>query len=139
MKKIFKILSILVMVFVLFSCANPSSDSTSGSQPSNPETPAVPTYSITFTTKDDSSLVQIMVDYLNTLPEFKNLKEGTEVMLCKHLYSNSDVSEITKEKVENSKYEFGLYYNAKPGIDSVVIGNEDVEVSVYDIVETGEY
>ena len=80
-----------------------------------------------------------MVDYLNTLPEFKNLKEDTEVMLCKHLYFNSDGSEITKEKVENSMYEFGLYYNAKPGIDSVVIGNEDVEVSVYDIVLTGEY
>lgn len=127
MKKIFKILSILVMVFVLFSCTDPSS---------NPEEP---TYSITFTTKDDSSLVQNMVDYLNTLPEFKNLKEGTEVMLCKHLYFNSDLSEITKEKVENSMYEFGLYYNAKPGIDSVVIGNEDVEVSVYDIVLTGEY
>lgn len=150
MNKILKILSILVIGFVMFSCSTPTNDPTpEESGPETPvetpsddpveETPAVPTYSITFTTKDDRSLVQIMVDYLNTLPEFKNLKEGTEVMLCKHLYFNSDGSEITKEKVENSMYEFGLYYNAKPGIDSVVIGNEDVEVSVYDIVLTGEY
>lgn len=144
MKKILKILSILVISFVMFSCSTPTNDPTPYiPEPSSPETPApnpeVQTYSFTFTTKDDRSLVQIMVDYLNTLPEFKNLKEDTEVMLCKHLYFNSDGSEITKEKVENSMYEFGLYYNAKPGIDSVVIGNEDVEVSVYDIVLTGEY
>ena len=152
MNKILKILSILVIGFVMFSCANPSSDSTSGSQPSSPETPVetpsddpveetpeVPTYSITFTTKDDRRVAQIITDYLNTLSEFKNREEGTEVMLYKHFYINSDGSEVTKEKVETSVYEFGVYYNAKPGIDSVVIGNEDVEVRVYDYVLTGEY
>ena len=125
MNKILKILSILVIGFVMFSCSTPTND---------PETPApnpeVQTYSITFTTKDNRSLVQIMVDYLNTLPEFKNLKEGTEVVLLKYLYTNDDASEFTKEKVENSMYEIGLYYNAKPGIDSVFIGNENIEVEV---------
>ena len=142
MNKILKILSILVIGFVMFSCSTPTNDPTpyvpEESGPETPvETPEVPTYSIIFTTKD--SHLQILVDYLNSLDEFKNLEEGTEVMLYKHLYLNRDENEVTKEKVENSMYEIGLYYNAKPGIDSVVIGNEDVEVSVYDIVITGEY
>ena len=151
MKKIFKILSIFVMVFVLFSCANPSSDSTSGSQPSGSETPvetpsddtepsgpetpapnpAVPTYSIIFTAEDSSNqLFKVTVDYLNTLPEFKNLEEGTEVMLYKHLYLNRDGSEITKELVETSVHDFTVKYDDNSKIDSVVIGNEDVKVKV---------
>ena len=124
MNKILKILSILVIGFVMFSCSTPTND---------PETPApnpeVPTYSIIFTTED--SYLQIYVDYLNTLPEFKNLEEGTEVILLKHLYTNTDESEITKEIVEASAFNVFFYYdNTDPGIDSVVIGNEDVEVEV---------
>lgn len=108
MNKILKILSILVIGFVMFSCSTPTNDPTlyvpepSGpetpapnpAEPSGPETPvetpsdnpveetpAVPTYSIIFTTTD--SRLQFLLDYLNNLPEFKNLKEGTEVMLYK--------------------------------------------------------
>ncbi|WP_288621549.1 hypothetical protein [uncultured Treponema sp.] len=130
MNKILKILSILVIGFVMFSCSTPTND---------PETPApnpeVQTYSITFTTEDDRFVTQIITDYLNTLSEFKNLEEGTEVMLYKYVYINSDGSEVTTEMVETSVYRFGVFYNAKPGIDSVVIENEDVEVKVYDILQ----
>ena len=124
MNKILKILSILVIGFVMFSCSTPTND------PTNPveETPEVQTYSIIFTTKDP--YLQIYVDYLNTLPEFKNLEEGTEVILLKHLYTNTDESEITKEIVEASAFNVFFYYDSKPRIDSVVIGNEDVEVEV---------
>lgn len=118
--------------------AEPSGPETPVETPSdNPveETPAVPTYSIIFTTEDDRFVTQIITDYLNTLPEFKNLKEGTEVMLYKYVYINSDGSEVTTEMVKTSVYRFGVFYNAKPGIDSVVIGNEDVEVKVYDILQ----
>lgn len=156
MNKILKILSILVIGFVMFSCSTPTNDPThyvpeeSGpetpapnpAEPSGPETPvetpsdnpveetpAVPTYSIIFTTTDP--YLQIYVDYLNTLPEFKNLEEGTEVILLKHLYTNTDESEITKEIVEASAFNVFFYYdNTDPGIDSVVIGKEDVEVEV---------
>lgn len=130
MNKILKILSILVIGFVMFSC------STSTNDPETPApTPEVQTYSITFTTEDDRFVTQIITDYLNTLSEFKNLEEGTEVMLYKYVYINSDGSEVTTEMVETSVYRFGVFYNAKPGIDSVVIENEDVEVKVYDILQ----
>ena len=136
MNKILKILSILVIGFVMFSCSTPTNDPTHYvPDESGPETPAVPTYYIIFTTEDDRFVTQIITDYLNTLPEFKNLKEGTEVMLYKYVYINSDGSEVTTEMVKTSVYRFGVFYNAKPGIDSVVIGNEDVEVKVYDILQ----
>ena len=159
MNKILKILSILIIAFAMFSCSTPTNDPTpyipepSGSEtpvetpsddtePSGPETPVetpsddpveetpeVPTYSITFATKD--STIQFFVDYLNTLPEFKNLKEGTEVMLYKHLYCNEACNEVTKEIVETSVYNYFFFYdNENSGIDSVVIGNEDVEVEL---------
>lgn len=134
MNKILKILSILVIGFVMFSCSTPTNDSTpyipDESGPETPApTPAVPTYSIIFTTTDP--YVQVYVNYLNTLPEFKNLEEGTEVILLKHLYTNTDESEITKEIVEASAFNVFFYYdNTDPGIDSVIIGNEDVEVEV---------
>ena len=94
MKKIFKILSILVMVFVLFSCANPSSDSTSGSQPSNPEEPATeePTYSITFISEDP--VQQPVADLLNSLPDYKNLKEDTEVELPTVIYVTIETERV---------------------------------------------
>lgn len=147
MNKILKILSILVIGFVMFSCSTPTNDPTpyvpEPSAPETPvetpsddpveETPAVPTYSVIFTTTD--SRLQFLLDYLNNLPEFKNLKEGTKVMLYKYVYINSDGSEVTTEMVKTSVYRFGVFYNAKPGINSVVIGNEDVEVKVYDILQ----
>lgn len=133
MNKILKILSILVIGFVMFSCSTPTNDPTIYvPESSGPETPApnpeVPTYSITFTTED--SYIQIVVDYLNSLDEFKNLEEGTEVMLYKHVYLNSDTSEVTKEIVETSAIDFTVMYDNNSEINSVVIGNEDVEVEV---------
>ncbi len=136
MNKILKILSILVIGFVMFSCSTPTNDPTPYvPEPSGPETsapnPAVPTYSITFTAEDSSNqLFKVTVDYLNTLPEFKNLEEGTKVMLYKHLYLNRDGSEITKELVETSVHDFTVKYDDNSKIDSVVIGNEDVKVKV---------
>lgn len=154
MNKILKILSILVIGFVMFSCSTPTNDPTLYvPEPSGPETPvetptdnpveetpetptdnpteetpAVPTYSIIFTTEDSD--IQIIIDYLNTLSEFKNLEEGTEVMLYKHLYSNEACDEFTTEIVENSTLNHFLRYDNSTEIDSVVIGNEDVEVKV---------
>lgn len=134
MNKILKILSILVIGFVMFSCSTPTNDPTLYvPEPSGPETPApspeVPTYSITFTTEESIELNVIVVDHLNTLPEFKNLEEGTEVVLPKRLYLNRDGSEITEECAESSIYYVDILYNHEK-IDSVVIGNEDVELEV---------
>ena len=124
MNKILKILSILVIGFVMFSCSTPTND---------PETPApnpeVQTYSITFTTANPNH--KIITDYLNSLPEFKNLKEGTEVKLYKHIYLNKACTEITTEIVETSVYDYHFCYNYNNSeIESVIIGNEDVEVEM---------
>lgn len=133
MNKIFKILSILVIGFVMFSCSTPTNDPTPYvPEPSGPETPApnpeVPTYSIIFTIEESN--LQIIADYLNSLPEFKNLEEGTEVMLYKHIYSNYACDEFTTEIVETSVYDYYFCYDNNSEIDSVVIGNEDVEVEM---------
>ncbi len=124
MKKIFKILSILVMVFVLFSCANPSSDSTSGSQPSNPEEP---TYSITFVAKEP--VQQPVADLLNSSPDYKNLKEGTEVELPTVIYMTEETEQLSLELTESSTHENGIYYEGN--ITSVVVGNEDIEIKCW--------
>lgn len=134
MNKILKILSILVIGFVMFSCSTPTNDPTHYvPEPSGPETPApnpeVPTYSIIFTTEESIELYVIVVDHLNTLPKFKNLEEGTEIVLPKRLYLNRDGSEITEECAESSIYYVDILYNHEK-IDSVVIGNEDVELEV---------
>lgn len=124
MKKIFKILSILVMVFVVFSCANPSSDSTSGSQPSNPEEP---TYSITFVAK--KPVQQPVADLLNSSPDYKNLKEGTEVELPTVIYMTEETKQLSLELTESSTHENGIYYEGN--ITSVVVGNEDIEIKCW--------
>ena len=121
-------------------------------EPSGPETPVetpsddpveekpeVQTYSITFTTAKPNH--KIITDYLNSLPEFKNLKEGTEVKLYKHIYLNEACTEITTEIVETSVYDYhfnydtnnpevSLEYDSNSESYSVVIGKEDVEVEV---------
>lgn len=130
MNKILKILSILVIGFVMFSCSTPTNDPILYvPEPSSPETPAVPTYSIIFTTEESIELYVIVVDHLNTLPKFKNLEEGTEIVLPKRLYLNRDGSEITEECAESSIHYVDILYNHEK-IDSVVIGNEDVELEV---------
>ena len=133
MNKILKILSILVIGFVMFSCSTPTNDPTIYvPEESGPETPApnpeVPTYSVIFTIEESN--LQIIADYLNSLPEFKNLEEGTEVMLYKHIYSNYACDEFTTDIVETSVYDYYFCYDNNSEIDSVVIGNEDVEVEM---------
>lgn len=123
MKKIFKILSILVMVFVLFSCANPSS---------NPEEPTVTEpqgYSITFTVENFGE--QPVADLLNSLPDYKNLKEGTEVEFPTIIYGYGYNGEekFTLDITESSEYKVTIYYEGN--ITSVVVGNEDIEIKVY--------
>ena len=129
MNKILKILSILVIGFVMFSCSTPTNNPTLYvPEPSGPE---VQTYSITFTPKE--SRHKLFTDYLNTLDEFNNLKEGTTVALYKKLYCNDKCDKATKDyKSEDSKYEYECcyYYNTSTEIDSVVIENESVEVKV---------
>ena len=117
MKKIFKILSILVMVFVLFSCANPSS---------NPEEPTVTEpqgYSITFTVENFGE--QPVADLLNSLPDYKNLKEGTEVEFPTIIYEINE-KEYTLEITESTKYKGIIQYEGD--ITSVVVGNKNIEI-----------
>ena len=143
MNKILKILSILVIGFVMFSCSTPTNDPTlyipDENSPETPvetpsddpveETPEVKTYSISFIT--ENSKHKLFTDYLNTLPEFKNLEEGDEVMLYKHLYCNEDCTEVTTKIDNNSAYNYSCkYYCNNSEIDSVVIENESVEVKV---------
>ena len=143
MNKILKILSILFIGFVMFSCSTPTND------------PEIQTYSITFATKD--STIQFFVDYLNTLPEFKNLEEGTEVQLPWVLYANvnledESIGEISKTETDNSNYviePYLGYYNAHIGVStdsskrlrSVTLGNEDIVIQIfnYDVISIDEY
>lgn len=130
MNKILKILSILVIGFVMFSCSTPTNDPTLYvPEPSGPETPEVQTYSVSFTT--ENSRHKLFTNYLNTLDEFNNLKEGDEVTFYEHLYCNEDCTEVTTEIVNNSAYDYSFkYYCNNSEIDSVVIGNEGVEVEL---------
>jgi len=130
MNKILKILSIWVIGFVMFSCSTPTNNPTPYVQePSGSETPEVKTYSISFIT--ENSRHKLFTDYLNTLDEFNNLKEGDEVMLYKHLYCNEDCTEVTTKIDNNSVYDYSFkYYCNNSEIDSVVIGNESVEVEL---------
>ena len=120
MNKILKILSILVIGFVMFSCSTPTNNPVE-------ETPEVKTYSIIFKAADESS--QFVVDYLKTLSEFKNLEEGTTKMLYKQLYADN-AANVTKEIIigTSMKRLFISYNNSE--IDSVFIGNKNVEVEV---------
>ena len=130
MNKILKILSILVIGFVMFSCSTPTNDPTLYvPEDTTEETPEVKTYSISFIT--ENSRHKLFTDYLNTLDEFNNLKEGDEVMLYKHLYCNEDCTEVTTKIDNNSVYDYSFkYYCNNSEIDSVVIGNESVEVEL---------
>lgn len=122
MNKILKILSILVIGFVMFSCSTPTND---------PETPApnpeVQTYSITFITENPAQ--QPIADLLNSLPDYKNLKEGTEVELPTVIYVNLETEQLTLEFTESSTNKNELYYEGN--ITSVVIGNEDIEIKCW--------
>lgn len=132
MNKILKILSILVIGFVMFSCSTPTNDPTPYvPEPSGPETPApnpaVQTYSITFKVEDPRQ--QPVADLLNSLPDHKNLKEGTEVELPTVIYINLETEQLTLELTESSTNKNELYYEGD--ITSVVIGNEDIEIKCW--------
>ena len=127
-----KILSILVIGFLMFSCSTPTNDPTPYvPEPSGPETPApnpaVQTYSITFKVEDPWQ--QPVADLLNSLPDYKNLKEGTEVELPTVIYINLETEQLTLELTESSTNKNELYYEGD--ITSVVIGNEDIEIKCW--------
>lgn len=145
MKKIFKILIILEMTFVFFSCANSASDdSNPTSEPSK--------HSIIFKHNLSSVAPKYLMcdevtDFLNSLPEFKNLEEGTEVQLPWVLYGNVNleevsIGEISKTETDNSNYVFEPYlgyYDANITLStdsskclkSVTIGNEDIVIQLF--------
>lgn len=126
MNKILKILSILVIGFVMFSCSTPTNDPVE-------ETPEEPTYSITFiaekNTNHDQEIVALVnklsSDLLNSLPDYKNLKEGTEVKLPTVIYT-TNTEEATLDRTESSTHLMDIIYENK--ITSVVVGNEDIKI-----------
>lgn len=145
MKKIFKILIILAMTFVLFSCANSASDDSNPTSESSKHSiifkhnvSSIDTYYLVF---DET------IRFLNTLPDFKNLEEGTEVQLPWVLYANvnledESIGEISKTETDNSNYVFEPYlgyYDANIALStdsskclkSVTIGNEDIVIQLF--------
>ena len=120
MKKIFKILSILVIGFVMFSCANPSSNE----EPATKE----PTYSITFVAEKYPEDDQPIADLLNSLPDYKNLKEGTEVELLTIIYETiGGEYKIDKPKDLNVI----LSMNYEGNVTSVRVGNENIKIKFW--------
>lgn len=95
MNKILKILSILIVGFVMFSCSTPTNDPVE-------ETPEEPTYSITFiadTEKEDTAIKTVKT-FLNSLPDYKNLKEGEKRELPTIIYlTEEDIKIKIKEVV----------------------------------------
>lgn len=133
------------MTFVLFSCANSASDdSNPTSEPSK--------HSVIFKHNVSSNDTYYLVfdetiRFLNTLPDFKNLEEGTEVQLPWVLYANvnledESIGEISKTETDNSNYVFEPYlgyYDANIALStdsskclkSVTIGNEDIVIQLF--------
>ena len=129
MNKILKILSILVIGFVMFSCSTPTNDSTPYiPDESGPETPEVQTYSITFVAEDTSLTTTIVVGYLNSLSQFKTLKENDTVSLIQELYISSD-EKVTENKIEDSVAKYFIQYDGE-NIEEIEIGNKDVKIEV---------
>lgn len=120
MKKIFKILSILVIVFVMFSCANQSSNE----EPATEE----PTYSITFVAEKYPEDDQPIADLLNSLPDYKNLEEGTKVELLTIIYETiGGEYKIDKPKDLNVI----LSMNYEGNVTSVRVGNENIKIKFW--------
>ena len=138
MNKILKILSILIIAFAMFSCSTPTNDPTlyipDENSPETPvetpsddpveETPEEPTYSITFTAKNPE-FDKPIADLLNSLPDYKNLKEGTEVEFPTIIYEINE-KEYTLEITESTKYKGIIQYEGD--ITSVVVGNKNIEI-----------
>ena len=124
MNKILKILSILIIGFVMFSCSTPTNDPVE-------VTPEEPTCSITFIAEkndklgsDEDLLNKLSSDLLNSLPDYKNLKEGTEVKLPIVIYINTE--EATLDRTESSTHLMDIIYEDNK--TSVVVGNENIEI-----------
>lgn len=117
MNKIFKILCTLVIGFVMFSCSTPTNDPIE-------ETPEEPTCSITFiadTEKEDTATEAVRT-FLNSLHDYKNLKEGTERKLPTKVYLTED-SKLTLNKTD--EYLDIIYEDT---ITSVVVGNKSIMI-----------
>ena len=133
MNKILKILSILVIGFVMFSCSTPTNDPTLYvPEPSGPETPApnpaVQTYSITFVAEKYPKDDQPIADLLNSLPDYKNLKEGTEVELLTIIYETiSGEYKIDEPKDLNVI----LSMNYEGNVTSVKVENENIKIKFW--------
>lgn len=124
MKRIFKFMMILVVGLGFIACA-PVSE---GPGYVEPETPTEKTYSITFIGQKiaDSSCAK----FLNDLPDYKNLKEGTEVEFPTIFYISEenkyalDLTEFDLTKV--AVWKGTIHY--EDNITSVKVGNEDIEI-----------
>ena len=128
MNKILKILSILVIGLVMFSCSTPTNDPTLYvPESSDPETPAIPTYSITFVAENPAQ--QPVADLLNSSPDYKNLKEGTEVELPTVIYMTEETEQLSLELTESSTHENGISY--ENNTTSVVVGNKNIEIKCW--------
>lgn len=128
MNKILKILSILVIGFVMFSCANPSGNDDGNSTIS--PSPEEPTYSITFiadTEKEDTAIKTVKT-FLNSLPDYKNLKEGEKRELPTIIY-------LTEEDIctlDPTNCTIQISYEGD--ITSVVVENEDIKIKIKEVV-----
>ena len=133
MNKILKILSILVIGFVMFSCSTPTNDPTPYvPEPSGPETPVEQTYSIIFIAEKEPTWDKPVANLLNSLPDYKNLKEGTEVELPTITYALSDEEYVLEEpeaELHLSYCEYNIYYEGN--VTSVVVGNEDIKIKFW--------
>ena len=132
MNKILKILSILVIGFVMFSCSTPTNDPILYvPESSGPETPApnpeVQTYSVIFIAEKLAQ--QPIADLLNSSPDYKNLKEGTEVELPTVIYLAQETEQLTLEPIDSTTNQGIISYEGD--VTSVVIGNEDVEIKCW--------
>lgn len=134
MNKILKILSILVIGFVMFSCSTPTNDPTPYvPEPSGPETPVEQTYSIIFIAEKEPTWDKPVANLLNSLPDYKNLKEGTEVELPTIVYAINGGEKYVIEEPEPKLY---ISYNEcvvhyENNVTSVIVGNEDVEIKFW--------
>ena len=129
MNKILKILSILVIGFVMFSCSTPTNDPILYvPESSGPETPEEQTYSITFVAEKYPEDDQPIADLLNSLPDYKNLKEGTEVELLTIIYETiSGEYKIDEPKDLNVI----LSMNYEGNVTSVIVGNKNIEIKFW--------
>ena len=120
MNKILKILSILFIGFVMFSCSTSTNDPVE-------ETPEEPTYSITFTAKNPE-FDKPIADLLNSLPDYKNLKEGEKRELPTIIY-------LTEEDIctlDPTNCTIQISYEGD--ITSVVVENEDIKIKIKEVV-----